>query len=263
MNKLSLSEEDIELLNSPFGLKFLLADKKPNYQKALRLTRYELALRQLQEQLIDLQYWVIGKKERVVILFEGRDAAGKGGAIRRISAHINPRFYRIVALPKPTDEERGQWYFQRYVNQLPKPGEIVFFNRSWYNRAVVEPVNSFCTQEEYERFMFQVNGFENMLIDSGIHLIKLYFSIDKEEQVKRFRDIKRDPLKRWKMTPVDARAQELWDEYTTYKERMFAHTHTEKAPWTIIKANRKPEARMEAAQVVLSRISYEKLEEEE
>ena len=152
----------------------------------------------------------------------GRDAAGKGGAIRRITAHINPRYYRKVALPKPTVEEEGQWYFQRYVNRLPKPGEIVFFDRSWYNRAVVgKPVNDFCTKEQYEKFMGQVNEFERMIFESGTFFIKFYFSISKEEQARRFKEIKASPLKRWKMTRVDENAQKLWNKYTRYKNEMF------------------------------------------
>ena len=180
----------------------------------------------------------------------------KGGAIRRIAAHINPRHYRIVALPKPTPEEEGQWYFQRYVNRLPKPGEIVFFDRSWYNRAIVEPVNGFCTQKEYETFMGQVNAFEQMIIESGTYLIKFYFSITKAEQASRFKDIKKDPLKKWKMTPVDERAQELWNEYTAYKKKMFAQTNLPTSPWVIIDANRKTFARIEATEYVLKTIPY-------
>ena len=223
----------------------------------MRLTRYELDLRELQADLIKLQQWVIDGGKRVLIVFEGRDAAGKGGAIRRISAHINPRYFKIVALPKPTEGEQGEWYFQRYVNQLPKPGEIVFFDRSWYNRAVVEPVNDFCSQDEYQRFMSHVNEFERMLTDSGIHLLKLYFSISKEEQASRFKDIKRDPLKKWKMTPVDERAQELWDDYTMYKEKMFAHTDTAHAPWKIIDADNKLRARIQALTYVLESVPFE------
>lgn len=257
MKNLTLTEEDIEILNSRIGLKYLLADKKLNYEKALRLARYELELRERQTELIKLQNWVIEHNEKVVILFEGRDAAGKGGAIRRITAHINPRFYRIVALPKPTQEESGQWYFQRYANRLPQPGEIIFFDRSWYNRAVVEPVNGFCTTEDYERFMGQVNQFERMIVESGTHFIKFYFSITKEEQAARFKDIKSSPLKKWKMTSVDERAQELWDQYTVYKEKMFAQTNTELCPWVIIDANQKNEARLEAIEHILKSIPYE------
>ena len=204
---LTLSKEDLELLNSPIGLKMLFSEKKTNLEKVLRLAKYETKLRELQAELIALQNWVINHDKKIVILFEGRDAAGKGGAIRRITAHINPRYYRIIALPKPTIEEEGQWYFQRYVNHLPKPGEIVFFDRSWYNRAVVEPVNGFCTQKQYETFMGQVNEFERMILESDTYLIKFYFSITKAEQARRFQDIKSTPLKRWKMTRVDERAQ--------------------------------------------------------
>ena len=261
MGDLKLTEEDIQILNSKIGLKHLLADKKLNYEKALRLARYELKLRELQTELIKLQNWTIRDGKKVVILFEGRDAAGKGGAIRRITAHINPRHYRIIALPKPTSVEAGQWYFQRYVNHLPKPGEIVFFDRSWYNRAVVEPVNGFCTDEEYEQFMGQVNHFERMIVESGTYFIKFYFSISKEEQARRFADIKSNPLKRWKMTPVDERAQELWDKYTTYKEKMFAHTNTERCPWVIIHANKKMDARIEATEHVLNTIPYEPVDQ--
>jgi polyphosphate kinase 2 len=256
MKKLNLSEEDIAILNSRIGLKHLLYEKNINVEKSLRYTKYELKIRDLQAELIKLQNWVIQERKKVVILFEGRDAAGKGGAIRRITAHINPRHYRIVALPKPTVEEQGQWYFQRYVNQLPKPGEMVFFDRSWYNRAVVEPVNGFCTQEEYEIFMGQVNHFEKMIIESGTYFIKFYFSISKAEQASRFKEIKISPLKRWKITPVDERAQELWDEYTKYKERMFEKTNLPESPWVIINADRKTSARVEAMEYILKKIPY-------
>ena len=252
-----LSQEELDIINSKIGLKSLLAEKNVNIEKSLRWAKYELKLRELQAELIQLQNWVIKENKKVVVLFEGRDAAGKGGAIRRTTAHINPRYYRILALPKPTVEEKSQWYFQRYANLLPKAGEIVFFDRSWYNRAVVEPVNGFCTNEEYERFMGQVNHFERMIIESGTYLIKLYFSITKSEQAKRFKEIKSSPLKRWKMTPVDERAQELWDEYTKYKEKMFEQTHTEIAPWVIIRADKKTEARVAAIKHILKTIPYE------
>lgn len=254
---LHLKESDIEILNSKIGQKYLFATEKVSVLRALRQTKYELKLQELQAELIKLQDWVIRENKKVIILFEGRDAAGKGGAIRRFSARINPRFFRIVALPKPTEVERHQWYFQRYVNQFPKPGEIVFFDRSWYNRAVVEPVNDFCTKDEYRTFMRDINSFERMLNEPDTYLIKLYFSITKEEQARRFKDVKKSPLKRWKMTPVDEKAQSLWDEYTVYKERMFAKTNTKNAPWIIIKADRKTEARIEAIEHVLKTIPYE------
>lgn len=256
----NLSDADLEVLNSPLGLKYLFANKKTDVAKALRLTKYEIRLRELQAELIQLQEWVIKEGKKVVILFEGRDAAGKGGAIRRITAHINPRQYKIVALPKPTEEEAGQWYFQRYVNRLPKPGEIVFFDRSWYNRAIVEPVNGFCTPEQYETFMTEVNDFERMIQNADTYLIKFYFSISKEEQARRFADIKSSPLKRWKMTPVDEAAQGLWDEYTKYKERMFEQTDSKNAPWKIIEADQKTSARLEALEHVLEVLPYEKVE---
>jgi len=217
---------------------------------------YENKLKKLQGELIKLQKWVEDNDEKVVILFEGRDAAGKGGAIRRITQHLNPREFKVVALPKPTEEERGEWYFQRYINNLPRKGKIVFFDRSYYNRAVVEPVNGFCTDEEYNIFMNQVNDFERMIIESGIRLIKFYFSISKSEQAKRFADIKSSPLKKWKFSPVDQRALRLWDRYTDYKAKMFEKTNTEIAPWHIIKANRKSSARLESIQKVLEIIPY-------
>ncbi|MCK8520515.1 polyphosphate kinase 2 [Aquimarina sp. D1M17] len=252
----NLTEEDLNILNSPIGLRHLFADKKVDVDKALRMTQYELELKELQTELVKLQRWAIKNEKKIVILFEGRDAAGKGGAIRRVTAHINPRYFRIVALPKPTEEEQGQWYFQRYVNQLPKPGEIVLFDRSWYNRAVVEPVNGFCTPRQYETFMGQVNEFERMILESDTYLIKFYFSISKEEQERRFKDIKSNPLKKWKMTPVDERAQELWDEYTKYKVKMFEHTDTKLSPWIIIKGDRKTKARVEAIRYILDNIPY-------
>ncbi|MFP2995686.1 polyphosphate kinase 2 [Spongiivirga sp. MCCC 1A20706] len=247
---------DIEKLNTKRGLRQLFSNDELSIGKTLRNVNYELRLEKLQEELIKLQQWVTTNNKKVVVLFEGRDAAGKGGAIRRITEHINPREFRVVALPKPTEEEKGQWYFQRYVNQLPKEGEIVFFDRSWYNRAVVEPVNGFCTEEEYQIFMGQINPFEKMIIESGTILIKFYFSISKDEQAKRFEDIQQDPLKKWKYSDVDAKAQELWDVYTEYKKRMFKKTDTKIAPWIIIKANKKGKARLEVIEKLLNIIPY-------
>ena len=205
-----------------------------------------------------MQTWAINNDERIIVVFQGRDAAGKGGAIRRVTERINPRHMRIVALPKPSKDERSQWYFQRYVEQFPKAGEMVFFDRSWYNRAVVEPVNGFCTPKEYEIFMNQVNDFERMILESGIHLVKIYMSISKKEQAKRFADIKSDPLKQWKMTKLDEKAQALWDQYTDYKKAMFEKTHTKISPWKIIRANRKTEARVNVINHILKSIPYDK-----
>jgi len=253
----NFSIKDLKLLNSNLGIKLLLKQgDQINPEKVLRTVRSEKTLEDLQVELIKLQQWVIKNNQRVCLLFEGRDAAGKGGAIRRATHHLNPRNYKVIALPRPTDQERGQWYFQRYINKLPNPGEMVFFDRSWYNRAVVEPVNDFCTEEEYERFMDEVNNFESMITNDGMILIKFYFSITKEEQKKRFEDISTNPLKRWKMSPVDDKAQELWDDYTQYKERMFEHTNTVKAPWVILKANRKTVARVNVIKHMLNTVPY-------
>ena len=257
MSNEALTSEEVTLLNSKVGLKALFKSRKVNTKKALDETRYEYNLKALQVELIKLQTWVIKNNKKIVILFEGRDAAGKGGAIRRITEYINPRHIKIVALDVPTADEKNQWFFQRYISHLPKPGEIVFYDRSWYNRAVVEPVNGFCTEHEYNTFMKQVNNFEEMLIQSDTFLIKFYFSITKEEQARRFSEIKKNPLKRWKMTPVDERAQELWEDYTSYKEAMFEQTNTELAPWVIIDADQKSKARLQAMSHILSVIPYE------
>lgn len=253
------TKEELELLNSKIGRYMLLKSKKTNVAKALEDTKYVVALVKKQEELIKLQNWVIENDKKVVILFEGRDAAGKGGAIRRISQYINPRHFRVVALDIPTADEKKQWFFQRYINHLPKPGEMVFFDRSWYNRAVVEPVNSFCSKDEYAIFMEQVNPFEKMLVQSNTYLIKLYFSINKEEQAKRFAEIKDNPLKRWKMTPVDEKAQALWNDYSQYKLKMFEKTNTKIAPWVIIDANKKSSARLKAIEHILDTIPYKKV----
>ena len=259
----NLSEKSLKLLNSKKGIKYFLREPNMTPLKAVRIMNYENKLKKLQAELIKLQQWVEVDNEKVVIIFEGRDAAGKGGAIRRITQHLNPREFKVVALPKPTIEEKGEWYFQRYINNLPREGKIVFFDRSWYNRAVVEPVNGFCTEEEYNIFMNQVNDFERMIIESGIRLIKFYFSISKNEQAKRFKDIKSSPIKKWKFSKVDQQAIKLWDSYTDYKKKMFEKTDTEISPWIIIKANRKSSARLEAIKHILDIIPYNVAEEEE
>ena len=258
MDAFQITKKDLKILNTNKGLTALLSTETYNVEKAVRYVNYERKLEKLQVELIRLQTWALEKNERIIVIFEGRDAAGKGGAIRRMTERINQRHFRIVALPKPSENEQTQWYFQRYVAQFPKAGEIVFFDRSWYNRAVVEPVNGFCTKEEYEIFMNQVNNFEQMITESGIRLVKIYMSISKREQAKRFDDIKNDPLKQWKMTAVDEKAQELWEEYTAYKNKMFAKTQTGPVAWEIIKANRKTFARAEAIQHVLDSIPYDK-----
>lgn len=259
MQLFTLNDKNVKILNSYKGLRALFSKEPFNLEKAVRFVNYERKLKKLQVELVRLQAWAIENNERIIVLFEGRDAAGKGGAIRRITERINPRHFRIVALPKPSELELTQWYFQRYVKQFPKAGEIVFFDRSWYNRAVVEPVNGFCTQEEYKIFMNQVNDFERMITESGIRLVKIYMSISKREQAKRFEEIKKDPLKQWKMSPVDEKAQELWDQYTFYKNKMFAKTaEGNRVPWKIIKANRKTFARVAVINYILNTIPYDK-----
>jgi polyphosphate kinase 2 len=258
MEERKLTAEDVKKLNTKLGLLSLLSKDPLNLERGIRNVEYQKKLVKLQTELIKLQTWLIEKNQRIIVIFEGRDAAGKGGAIRRITERINPRHMRIVALSKPTEDEQSQWYFQRYVNQLPKAGEIVLFDRSWYNRAVVEPVNGFCTKEEYEIFMNQVNDFERMILESGIHLVKIYMSISKKEQAKRFEDIKKDPLKQWKMSKVDERAQELWNDYTDYKKAMFSKTDTQTSPWKVIRANRKTEARVNVINHILKNIPYDK-----
>lgn len=245
-------------LNSKWGIRALMSRENLNVERALRIVNYEKKLKRLQVELIKMQASVIENKKRVIVIFEGRDAAGKGGAIRRMTERINPRYFRIVALPKPSPEEQTQWYFQRYIQKFPKAGEIVFFDRSWYNRAVVEPVNGFCTQADYDVFMSQVNDFERMISESGIKLVKIYMSITKKEQAKRFEEIRNNPLKQWKMTAVDERAQELWELYTEYKNRMFEKTVDGSVPWEIINANRKTQARIRSIEYVLDQITYDK-----
>lgn len=234
-----------------------VADQKEiDISKVLNLLRYEEELKLLQQELVNLQRWVTKRKLRVAIIFEGRDAAGKGGAIKRFTEHLNPRTMRVVALSKPTDVERGQWYFRRYIKELPNPGEIVFFDRSWYNRAVVEPVMGFCNKQEYEQFMVQVPGFEHMLYEDGVQLVKFWFSISKKEQKKRIESRLLNPLKIWKFSPVDKKGQALWDKYSYYKEQMFSKTHTTFSPWIIVKANNKKTARLESIRYVLSKFDY-------
>lgn len=224
--------------------------------KTLERIKYEAELRKLQAELVNLQKWIAEKKLRLAIIFEGRDAAGKGGAIKRFKEHLNPRSSRVVALSKPTEVEKGQWYFRRYIKALPNPGEMVFFDRSWYNRAVVEPVMGFCTKEQYNKFMVQVPEFEHLLYEDNLRVIKFWFSTSKEEQKKRFDSRLNNPLKRWKFSPVDMKGQELWDKYTHYKEQMFSKTHTNFSPWIIVKANNKKQARLESIRYVLSQFDY-------
>lgn len=251
-----LTADELHSLNTKKGLLKLLGKKKINIKKTLVKLKYEQELEKLQIEMVRLQREVQLSGRRIAILFEGRDAAAKGGTIRRFIEHLNPRTARVVALNKPSEVEQGQWYFQRYSNQLPNRGEITFFDRSWYNRAVVEPVMGFCTKAQHKVFMQQVPEFEHMLYEDGIELIKFWFSISKETQAERFQARRSDPLKQWKISPVDERAQEKWDVYTKYKEEMFSKTHTSYSPWTIVKANDKKKARLESMRYVLSQLPY-------
>lgn len=227
------------------------------YKHRLSRKNYEAQKYKLQIELLKLQHHVKATGQKLVIVFEGRDAAGKGGTIKRFMEHLNPRGARVVALEKPTEQEKGQWYFQRYVQHLPTSGEIVLFDRSWYNRAVVERVMGFCTEQEYQTFMRQVPEFEKHLIESGIQLVKFWFSVSREEQKTRFASRKNDPLKQWKLSPVDKASLDKWEDYTLAKEAMFFNTDTAESPWIVIKSDCKKRARLNAMRYVLNKLSYE------
>jgi polyphosphate kinase len=227
------------------------------YDEPLERKIYEESLYDLQIELLKLQSWVKAENQRVVIIFEGRDAAGKGGTIKRFREHLNPRGARVVALEKPNDAERNQWYFQRYVSQLPTGGEIVFFDRSWYNRAGVERVMGFCTPEEYLEFMRQAPDLERSLVNSGTYLFKLWFAVDRKEQRKRIEDRKSDPMKHWKLSPLDDVAISKWDDYTEARQLMIYYTDTAHAPWTVVLSDDKRRARLGAIRHVLHNIEYD------
>ncbi len=232
------------------------------YKNLMLRKNYEKDKYRLQVELLKLQAWVKETGQKVVVLFEGRDAAGKGGAIKRFMEHLNPRGARVVALEKPTDSERGQWYFQRYVNHLPTAGEIVLFDRSWYNRAGVERVMGFCSPAEYDEFMRQTPEFERMLARNDVHLVKFWFSVSCEEQRRRFKERKVHPLKQWKLSPIDVASLDKWNDYTKAKEAMFFHTDTADAPWTVIKSNCKKRARLNAMRYILHKLPYAKKDSE-
>ncbi len=227
------------------------------YRNLMSRKNYEKQKYQLQVELLKLQAWVKKSQAKLVILFEGRDAAGKGGTIKRFMEHLNPRGARVMALEKPSEVERGQWYFQRYVQHLPTAGEIVLFDRSWYNRAGVERVMGFCNQDEYAEFMRQVPEFERNLVRSGVHLIKFWFSVSREEQRRRFKERQAHPLKQWKLSPVDLASLDKWDDYTRAKESMFFYSDTHDAPWTVVKSDCKKRARLNAMRYVLLSLPYE------
>ena len=232
-------------------------EETPPYAEALRTKAYEAELRRLQIELLKLQRAIREDGRRVVILFEGRDAAGKGGSIKRFTENLNPRGGRVVALTKPNETEIGQWYFQRYVAHLPTAGEVVMFDRSWYNRAGVERVMGFCTPREYMEFMRQAPGFERSLVASGIHLFKLWFAVSQDEQRRRFEARRSDPLRRWKLSPIDEASLDKFDAYTEARNAMFFYTDTAESPWTVINSNEKRRARLEAIRSVLHALDYE------
>jgi len=231
--------------------------KKSSNSKAEVKRKNEQALKPYQAELIKLQRHLEESNQKMIILFEGRDAAGKGGTIRRVTRYMNEKHYRVVALGKPTEEQSTQWFYQKYISHFPRGGEIVLFDRSWYNRAMVEHVFGFCTQKEYDDFMKGVKGFEKDLTRQGIILIKLYFSVTKDEQARRFERRKTDPLRQWKLSEIDMQAQDRWDEFTETKYDMIKQTHSHNAPWTVIRSNDKQQARLEALKVIVNSVNYE------
>lgn len=251
-----VSKETKKLLSKPLSRKDIFKHGNYPYDKKMSREEYEQQKTELQIEFLKVQSWVKETGERIVILFEGRDAAGKGGTIKRIMEHLNPRGARVVALEKPSEEEKGQWYFQRYVKNLPTAGEIALFDRSWYNRAGVERVMGFCTPTEYLEFMRQTPEFERMLVRSGIRVFKLWFSVGRQEQLRRFQARRKDPLKQWKLSPIDMASLDKWDDYTAAKEAMFFHTDTADCPWTVVKSDDKKRARINAMRFLLQSLDY-------
>ncbi|ELP64365.1 polyphosphate kinase 2 [Streptomyces turgidiscabies] len=260
--KVDYSDFDEPVLVRPDGTPVETWRENYPYPERMDRREYELHKRLQQIELLKLQSWIKQTGRRLVVVFEGRDAAGKGGTIKRFTEHLNPRGARVVALEKPTERERGQWYFQRYVEHLPTAGEIVLFDRSWYNRAGVERVMGFCTDDEYRRFTRQAPLFERMLADDGVDLIKFWFSVSQGEQRTRFTIRQVDPVRQWKLSPMDLASLDRWDDYTAAKVAMFRATDTEQAPWTVVKGNDKKRARVEAMRSVLARFDYTGKDEE-
>ena len=245
-----------EMRHSPEMIRELFRTGKYPYKTKIRKSAYEQHKAELQVELLKVQNWVKQTGQKIVVICEGRDAAGKGGTIKRFMEHLNPRAARVVALEKPTEHEDGQWYFQRYVNHLPTEGEMVFFDRSWYNRAGVERVMGFCSSLEYLEFMRQVPDLERMLVRSGIKMFKYWFSVTHEEQIRRFQSRQGDPLKQWKLSPIDEQSRDKWAEYTEAKESMFFYTDTGDAPWVVIKSDDKKRARLNCMQHFLAHLDY-------
>jgi polyphosphate kinase 2 len=252
----SIPQELIDRVKSATSKKDIISTTYP-YERMMKSSDYEEEVKLLHIELVKMQAWVKETGERVILIFEGRDAAGKGGSIKTFTENLNPRGARVVALVKPSDTERGQWYFQRYVQRLPTNGEIVFFDRSWYNRAGVEHVMGFCSPHDYLEFMRQAPEFERMLVRSGIRLFKFWFSVSRSEQLRRFLSRAQDPLKQWKLSPMDVESLGRWDEYTKAKEAMLFYTDTADAPWTIVRSDDKKRARLHAMKFLLSSIPYD------
>ena len=260
LRSVGLTESDDDLRQEVQRQRDEITALKKDKRKALRRFRQEEELKPYQAELIRMQKHLETTKTRMIILFEGRDAAGKGGTIRRVTRYMNEKHYRVVALGKPTEEQKTQWFFQKYVREFPRGGEVVLFDRSWYNRAIVEPVFGFCTDEEYENFMVGCPGFEKDIVRQGTIFIKLYFSVTKEEQARRFERRKTDPLRQWKLSEIDVQAQDRWDDFTSQKYEMLKRTHTNHAPWTVIRSNDKHLARLNAMKVILNAVPYERLD---
>jgi len=270
MNDFNNNPESITYNDQPVRLEELLQEfenqkeeivrLQADQRKAVKRYKREEELKPYQSELIKMQQYLEQTRRRMIILFEGRDAAGKGGTIRRVTRYMNEKHYRVVALGKPTEEQKTQWFFQKYVRECPRGGEVVLFDRSWYNRAVVEPIFGFCSKQEYENFMTGCPGFEKDLVRQGTFLVKLYFSVTKEEQARRFERRKTDPLRQWKLSEIDVQAQDRWDEFTNQKYEMLKRTHTTHAPWTIIRSNDKHLARLNAMKVILNSVPYERLQ---
>lgn len=254
--------QEASLEEQIIALKTEIGELKTSGDKAKKRFSREQSLKPYQAELIGLQQYLEETKKRMIILYEGRDASGKGGTIRRVSRYMNEKHYRIVALGKPTELQRSQWYFQRYVEQFPRGGEIVMFDRSWYNRAMVEPVFGFCTPEEHKNFLKGVVGFEKDLVRQGTILVKLYFSVTKAEQARRFERRKTDSLRQWKLSEIDVQAQDHWDEFTTAKYEMLSRSHTSSAPWTIVRSNDKHAARLNVLKVILNSVPYKRVDPE-
>ncbi len=247
---------DLRTLIEEKDAKAILAADYP-YRKRWKRAVYEETLADLQIELAKMQRWLVESDERVVLVFEGRDAAGKGGTIKRMRENLNPRVARVVALGKPTERERGEWYFQRYVAHLPTRGEMTIFDRSWYNRAGVEPVMGFCTPQQNKQFLNQAPEFENTLIEDGVRLVKIWLTVSRAEQMRRFLERESDPLKHWKLSPIDVASLGKWDEYSAARKKMFEHTHTKSAPWTVIRSDDKRRARVAAIRAVLTALPYD------